>query len=65
MIFRYSGDRALLARRSHLQKAFTVQVAQWRERAQEEQYKTERSVVGRVCQVLLSEDRSRQSEYFK
>lgn len=60
---RYSGNRALLARGSHLQKALAVQVAHRRERAQEEQHKAERSVVGRVRQVLLSENRSRQGEY--
>lgn len=37
-------------------------MAERRERAQEEQHKVERGVVGRVCQVLLPEDRSRQGE---
>lgn len=60
---RYPGNRAVLARGSHLQETFALQVAQRRERAQEEQHKAERSVAGRVCQVLLSEDRSRQGEY--
>lgn len=53
----------MLARGSHLQETFALQVAQRRERAQEEQHKTERSVAGRIRQVLLSEDRSRQGEY--
>jgi len=53
----------VLARGSHLQETFALQVAQRRERAQEEQHKAERSVAGRVRQVLLSEDRSRQGEY--
>lgn len=60
---RHPGNRAMLARGSHLQETFALQVAQRRERAQEEQHKAERSVAGRVRQVLLSEDRSRQSEY--
>lgn len=53
----------MLARGPHLQETFALQVAQRRERAQEEQHKAERSVAGRVRQVLLSEDRSRQGEY--
>lgn len=60
---RHPGNRAVLARGSHLQKTFALQVAQRRERAQEEQHKAERSVAGRVRQVLLSEDRSRQGGY--
>lgn len=53
----------MLARGPHLPQTFAVQVAQRRERAQEEQHKAERSVAGRVCQVLLPEDRSRQGEH--
>ena len=53
----------MLARGPHLPEAFAVQVAQRRERAQEEQHKAERSVAGRVRQVLLPEDRSRQGEH--
>lgn len=37
-------------------------MAERRERAQEEQHKIERGVAGRVCQVLLPEDRSRQGK---
>lgn len=53
----------MLARGPHLPETFAVQVAQRRERAQEEQHKAERSVAGRVRQVLLPEDRSRQGEH--
>lgn len=43
---RHPRNRAVLARGSHLQETFSLQVAQWRERAQEEQHKAERSVAG-------------------
>lgn len=59
---RHPGNRALLARGTHLPETVAVQVAKRRERAQEEQHKVERGVAGRVCQVLLPEDRSRQGE---
>jgi hypothetical protein len=56
----HPGDRAVFPRRSHLQEALALQVAQRRERAAEEFRSFGRSVVGRVRQVLLPEDRQRQ-----
>lgn len=43
---RHPGNRAVLARGSHLQETLALQVAQRRKRAQEEQHKAERSVAG-------------------
>lgn len=51
------GDRAVFARRSHIQKAVAVQVAVRRQRPQEKLHPPSRSLDGRLRQILLRTDR--------
>lgn len=56
-VWRYVGDSAVFARRSHIQKEVAVQVAVGRERPEKELHPARRSVDGRIRQILLREDR--------
>lgn len=49
----YVGDSAVFARRSHIQKEIAVQVADRRQRPEEELHPSSRSVDGRLRKVLL------------
>lgn len=53
----YVGNSAVFARRSYIQKEIAVQVANRRQRFEEELHPSSRSVDGRLRQVLLRKDR--------
>lgn len=60
----YVGDSAVFARWSYIQEEIAVQVADGRQRFEEELHPSGRSVDGRLRQVLLRTDRQRSGKKF-